>query len=232
MTNASVVRFSRIQRTEHAAVMVLFVALSITGLPQKFFDHGWAQALLIWLGGVDSARWLHRASGCLFAALVAGHLIRVITGVARGRMTLTLVPNRQDFRDAVAMLRYYLGVADRAPAFDRFDYRQKFEYWGLVMGAAIVVGTGFVLLYPAAVTWLLPGEVIPAAMVAHSNEGLLAFLVVIVWHVYNAHVNPDVFPFDSSIFTGRITRDRMRHEHALEYDRLLREERERTAKTA
>jgi hypothetical protein len=74
------------------------------------------------------------------------------------------------------------------------------------------------------VTRFLPGQVIPAAQVAHSYEGLMAFLVVIVWHIYNAHLNPDVFPFDTTIFTGRISRERMRHEHALEYERLLREE--------
>ena len=56
--------------------------------------------------------------------------------------------------------------------------------------------------------------------------------MVIVWHVYNAHLNPDVFPFDTSIFTGRISRERMRHEHALEYERMVREEQARAAKIA
>jgi hypothetical protein len=29
-----------------------------------------------------------------------------------------------------------------------------------------------------------------------------------------------VFPFDPSIFTGKVTRERMAHEHPLEYARL------------
>ena len=115
---------------------------------------------------------------------------------------------------------YYFGAADRPAKFDRFDYRQKFEYWGLLLGSSIVVGTGLVLLFPILTARFLPGEVIPAAYLAHSQEGLMAFLVVIVWHIYNAHLSPDVFPFDTSIFTGRISEERMRHEHPLEFERI------------
>jgi formate dehydrogenase gamma subunit len=227
MKDDSVVRFTRVQRAEHVAVMLLFAVLSVTGLPQKFFDHRWAQALMGWLGGVDVARWFHRVAGVMFAVLVVAHLSRLIWQVAFGGSHLSMVPNRQDFRDAIITLRYYLGASDHQARFDRFDYRQKFEYWGLVMGAAVVVSTGIVLLYPLALTRFLPGELVPAAQVAHSNEGLLAFLVVIIWHIYNAHLNPDVFPFDKSIFTGRISRERMRHEHPLEFERLTKAERER-----
>jgi hypothetical protein len=48
----------------------------------------------------------------------------------------------------------------------------------------------------------------------------MAFLVVITWHIYNAHLNPDVFPFDFTIFTGKISRHRMETEHPLELARL------------
>lgn len=219
MSQEPYVRFTPVQRVEHASMMTLFSVLALTGLPQKFYDHPWAQTLTGWLGGVDSARTIHRGAGLLFAALVVVHVARLIVELSLGRMPLTMVPTRQDFRDAIQTLRYYFGVTDRQARFDRFDYRQKFEYWGLLLGAGVVVGTGLVLLYPMVAARWLPGEVIPAAQVAHSSEGLMAFLVVIVWHVYNAHLNPDVFPFDTSIFTGRISAERMHHEHPIEYER-------------
>ena len=55
--------------------------------------------------------------------------------------------------------------------------------------------------------------------VAHSNEGFMAFLVVIVWHIWNAHLAPEVFPFDRSIFTGQVSMEKMHHEHPLELER-------------
>jgi hypothetical protein len=52
----------------------------------------------------------------------------------------------------------------------------------------------------------------------------MAFLVVIVWHIYNVVFAPEVFPGSKTIFTGKIPRERMRHEHPLEYARMFPEE--------
>ncbi len=213
-------RFSRWQRLQHFAVMLLFTLLCVTGLPQRFFDAGWAQWMLSLFGGVDRARWIHRACGLSFTGLMAVHFAVEVVALIRGKGSLSLVPTRQDFTDAIVTIRYYLGMSDRQAQFGRFDYRQKFEYWGLVLGSLVVVSTGLVLLYPVELTQWLPGAVVPIASVAHSNEGLLAFLTILTWHIYNAHLSPDVFPFDTSIFTGRISVERMHHEHPRELERL------------
>ena len=213
-------RFTLRQIVEHLFVMVLFLLLAVTGLPQKFSEAGWARWIIQALGGIDLARWLHRVCGILFTVLVSAHLLTELFRVVSGRVRLSMVPVRKDFRDAVVMLRYYLGLSEERAQFDRFDYRQKFEYWGLVLGSVVMIATGFILYYPISVTRFLPGEVIPAAKMAHSNEGLLAFLVVITWHIFNAHLSPEVFPFDVSIFTGKISRERMEKEHPLEYARM------------
>jgi formate dehydrogenase gamma subunit len=215
-----VIRFTPKQRIEHVSVMTLFLVLALTGLPQKFFEASWAQGIISLLGGIDRVRWIHRLAGILFTLFTAAHLGVISALVVTGRAAMSLVPNRQDFLDAIQQISYYLGMSDAPAKFDKFDYKQKFEYWGLVLGAVIVISTGLVLLFPILATRFLPGEIVPAAKLAHGNEGLMAFLVVIVWHIYNAHLNPDVFPFDTTIFTGKISTERLHHEHELEYERL------------
>jgi len=217
---AYVVRFSKQQRTEHLLVMSTFLVLAVTGFPQKFFEAGWSQAVVNGIGGLDRVRWRHRAAGVLFSVLAGFHIASAIFSVLLGKASFALIPNKKDFGDAITTLRYYLGLSNDQARFDRYDYRQKFEYWGLVLGGLLMVATGYVLLEPILVTKFFPGEVIPAAKVAHSNEGLMAFLVVITWHIYNAHLNPDVFPFDTAIFTGKVSHHRMEHEHPLELERL------------
>jgi cytochrome b subunit of formate dehydrogenase len=215
------VRFSPSQRAQHATAMVLFILLCVTGLPQKYFEAGWAAPLFALLGGVDSARWLHRAAGLAFSAMLVVHVGGLLLGLARGTTPVSMAPHRKDVTDALTTLRYYSGLGNEQARFDRFDYKQKFEYWGMILGSLVVVVTGLILLYPIEITQWLPGALIPIAVVAHSNEGLLAFLTIITWHIFNACLTPEVFPIDTTIFTGRISEERMRHEHPLEYERLV-----------
>jgi formate dehydrogenase gamma subunit len=215
-----IVRFSVHQRVEHFITMVVFATLCLTGLPQKFYQADWGSALVRFFGGIDSTRWIHRWAGIVLAVSTVVHFATAIAGMLSKKIGFSMVPTRKDFEDAVQQLKYYLGMTDQHPQYDRFTYKEKFEYWGLVVGNVIMVLTGFMLFYPVQAATIIPGEFIPAAKVAHSNEGLMAFLVITVWHIFNAHLNPDVFPFDASIFTGKVARERYLHEHPLELARL------------
>jgi formate dehydrogenase subunit gamma len=220
MSTSYVVRFSTQQRVEHFITMVVFALLCLTGLPQKFHEAGWAHALVDFFGGIDRTRWLHRLCGVVLAISTVVHFINASLLMLSKRVGFTMVPTRQDFEDAILQLRFYLGMTNQYPHYDRYDYKQKFEYWGLVFGNVIMVVTGLILYFPVLFAAAFPGQIIPAAKVAHSNEGLMAFFVITIWHIFNAHLQPDVFPFDASIFTGKISRERMLHEHPAELARL------------
>ena len=219
-----VVRFTVRERVEHVLVLLLFFALVLTGFPQKFHEVAVSKAIVHALGGIAQVRYFHRVAGVLFAGFTVAHLASVLLAVVTGRSSLAMVPRPKDFRDAVVTLRYYLGISTEQAQFDRFDYKEKFEYWGILFGGLIMITTGFALLFPIEATRFLPGQIIPAAKVAHGNEGLMAFLVVVVWHIYNVVFAPEVFPGSKTIFTGKIPRERMRHEHPLEYARMFPEE--------
>ncbi|HYQ80843.1 MAG TPA: cytochrome b/b6 domain-containing protein [Anaeromyxobacteraceae bacterium] len=215
-----ILRFSLKQRIEHIVTMVTFVGLCITGLPQKFYTSGWAQTMVGLFGGIDATRWIHRFFGVTLAISVVVHLAFAMAAVASKKVRFSIAITQQDFKDAIVQLRYYLGLTEEHPHYDRYDYKQKWEYWSLMVGNVIMIMSGFILFYPTVAARLMPGQFIPAAKVAHSNEGLLAFLVITIWHIFNAHLHPDVFPFDTSMFTGKISRERMEHEHPLELARL------------
>lgn len=214
------VRFTLKQRIEHVVTMVTFAGLCVTGLPQKFYVSGWAQWLVGAFGGIDATRWIHRFFGVTLAISVVVHLAFALGAVASRKVRFSIAITQQDFKDAIVQLRYYLGLSEEHPRYDRYDYKQKWEYWSLMVGNVIMILSGLILFFPTVAAQLMPGQFIPAAKVAHSNEGLLAFLVITIWHIFNAHLHPDVFPFDTSIFTGKITQERMEHEHPLELARL------------
>ena len=220
-TGEYVVRFKFWGRFQHAAVILLFGLLLVTGMPQKWSSMDASRWIIGHLGGIFVVRWIHRAAGVAFAGLLVAHLTTVIAGVVTRRMKPSMLLSRRDFSDAIDNLRYYAGYSETPPKFGRFDYRQKFEYWGLIFGGFIMVATGFILYFPIVISRVLPAELIPAAKVMHSYEALFAMLIVIVWHMAGAHLSPESFPMDTSIFTGKVRKDKLRREHALEYEDLF-----------
>lgn len=213
------VRFSLIQRIQHIVLLVSFTGLVLTGVPQKFLTTGWAQTMILAMGGIELTRVIHRGFAIVFAAGAVYHLVGVLVSVARGRFSPSMIPGKKDVVDAITYFRYCFGLESRRPLFDRFDYRQKWEYWGVFLGGVLMISTGLVMMYPAAITRVLPGGLVLAARELHGGEALLAFLVIVTWHLYSAHVNPDRFPGDNTIFTGRMSKERMIEEHPLEYSR-------------
>ncbi len=216
-------RFSTFRILEHQGALFTFTILVVTGLSQRFHDSSMAGWIIMNLGGIDNTRLIHRFTGLCFAALTILHILVGSYGVMFRKWAPSMVINLKDFTDAVDNIKYYIGMTDRPARCDRYDYKQKFEYWGVIVGGLLMIATGFTLWFPTKVFGLipiLPGQIIPAAKALHSNEAMLAFLVIVIWHIYNSVFSPEVFPLDTSIFTGKISEERMVHEHPLEYERL------------
>lgn len=215
------IRFTLSQRIEHAIQIVSFTTLVLTGIAQKYNTHVAAEWLIHLFGGIEMTRTIHRVMGIVLIVESIVHIAIIGWAFLKGRREFRMLPNFQDVRDAIQMVLYFVGLRKHRARFDRYDFRQKAEYWSLVWGTVVMVATGLMMWFPVETTAFLPGELIPAARAAHSGEGLLAFLAILIWHMYSAHLAPEVFPFDTTIFTGKISEDRMIHEHPLEYERLM-----------
>src|SRR3970282_1795623 len=209
------------QRLEHWLLAFCFLGLVATGLPQKFNGADASVWIINALGGIDNARFLHRVFACAFVAESLIHVAEIGLTIARRRFRPSMVITLQDFREAFNMLRYSVGLIPERPQFDRYDYRQKFEYWGIVFGAVIMIATGLVLWFPTYATQVLPGQLVPAAKEMHSGEALLALLVIVIWHFYDVVLSPSVFPLDTAMITGAISRERLHEEHPREQARLV-----------
>ena len=79
----TVERFSVWARTQHAAIIILFAVLLITGLPQKWPFFETSQWLIDAMGGIFVTRWIHRITGVVFTLLTVVHLQRLFNKGAR-----------------------------------------------------------------------------------------------------------------------------------------------------
>ncbi|MCB0047720.1 MAG: cytochrome b/b6 domain-containing protein [Caldilineaceae bacterium] len=209
-------RFDRIQRLEHAALLISFTVLSVTGLPQKYPDSWWGKGMLAAMGGIEMTRVIHHSAAVLLIAASIFHLLALGYRLWVQRAPATMMPGWRDVQDAIATLSYDFGKRKLPPLMGHYNFGEKIEYWAVIWGTVIMVLTGFVLWNPILVTKYLPGQFVPASKAAHGGEALLAVLSIITWHFYNVHLKH----FNRSIFTGRISGELMEEEHGRELEEI------------
>jgi hypothetical protein len=68
---------------------------------------------------------------------------------------------------------------------------------------------------------VLPGWVFNVATLVHGEEAILAAVFLFTVHFFNNHFRPDKFPLDIVMFTGAVSLEEFKREHAAEYKRLV-----------
>jgi formate dehydrogenase gamma subunit len=219
--HALYLRMTVSERLQHAALLVSFVVLVTTGFALKFPDAWWVAPVRRVFPTVFEIRSLaHRIAGVVMVLAAMVH-VAYLAATPRGRaLWRDLLPVRQDVRDAVAMLRYNLGISTTRPQFGRFSYIEKSEYWALVWGTVIMGATGFILWFENTFVGLLTKLGWDVAQTVHYYEAWLATLAIIVWHLYFVIFNPDVYPMNLAWLDGNLTEAEMREEHPAELRRL------------
>jgi len=217
-------RFGLFERTLHFMIIVSFLTLAMTGLPLKFSYTEWAKTLAGFLGGFQTAGYVHRLMGVVTFAYFALHLGSLFRRVLRGEQGLftgpnSMVPQLKDLDDLIGTIKWFLGAGPR-PKYDRFTYWEKFDYWAVFWGVGMIGVSGVVLWFPTVAAKLLPGWAFNIAMIIHSDEAILATGFIFAIHFFNSHLRPEKFPMDFVIFTGRVHVDELKHERPLEYERV------------
>jgi cytochrome b subunit of formate dehydrogenase len=221
-------RFTLSQRYLHAVLFTSFLVLAATGLMMRFSGSIWAIRFAKLVDGFGTILFFHK-----FFALVLSlaFIIHVREIVARGVFkrekgifwgATSMVANWKDVKDLFGHMRWFLGLGPK-PKFERYAYWEKFDYWAVFWGMVVIGFSGYAMWFAPFFARFLPGWALNAALVIHSEEGLLAILFIFSIHFVNTHLRPDSFPMDMVIFTGRESEEEFKHRRPDEYKRMIAE---------
>jgi cytochrome b subunit of formate dehydrogenase len=219
-------RFTPGQRMLHGILFSTFLGLALTGLTLRFSYSGWASGFAHAVGGFGAILFFHKAFGVLLTAAFLIHVGNVLRlafikrkiGILWGPESL--VPQPRDFIDMFAHFRWFFGLGPK-PKFDRFAYWEKFDYWAVFWGMAVIGLSGYSMWFAPFVARFVPGSWFNVALLLHGDEALLAVWFIFTIHFFNTHLRPGSFPMDTVIFTGRQSEKELAEKHAAEYERLV-----------
>lgn len=234
-------RFTPFERFLHILVITSFLTLVLTGMPLKFYYTDWAKVVFKLIGGLDVARFLHRVGALVTFTYFGLHLLSLAIRAWRRRDLVrdpetgkfdrqrlwkvlfspdSLIPSFNDFRELAAHVRWFFGRGEK-PQFDRWTYWERFDYFAVFWGVAIIGTSGLIMWFPEFFTKFVSGWFVNVALIVHSDEALLAAGFIFTIHFFNTHFRLEKFPLDTVIFSGRISKSELMHERRKWYDRLV-----------
>jgi len=211
------IRLNLSERVQHLIFVICFIILVITGFMTKI-----PKDMLVWLGGAGKTVFyyrsvLHRTAGVIMILTSVYHIYYLIFKPAGRRWLFDMMPRIKDITDMISNVRYYLGLEDRPPEFDRFCYKHKLEYCALFAGTTLMSVTG-VLMWTEN-RW--SKFAIDISTLIHGMEAILACLAIMVWHLYEVHLRPHKFPIDHMWLTGVIDEEEMEEEYPIHYKKIM-----------
>jgi cytochrome b subunit of formate dehydrogenase len=246
-------RMNLAERIQHWLLISTFFLLITTGLPLFFYDFKLFQWLLpsgraFYVRGI-----IHRVAAVVMIVNIVGHGFYTLF-TRRGRNNLReMLPRLKDVRDAFELFWHNIGITrflnrrgifakffksnpywlfESSPRYGRYNFIEKFEYWALGWGSLVMIASGFFMWQVEISLRFFPLWFHDIFIIVHGYEAILAFLSVIVWHMYNVHLNPEVFPMSKVWLNGKITGKELRLLHPLEYEKIEAERRRELAEEA
>ena len=216
-------RFEPFLRFTHLLIIISFLSLAVTGMTIKFADVSIFQNLSKFLGGYQVTGFVHRV-GAIITFIYFGMHIYYLHKKRKEKSAKYLFTgdnsmmfNKRDLTEFIGTMKWFLGKGPR-PEYGRWTYWEKFDYFAVFWGIAVIGISGLVLWFPEFFTFLgLPGWFINVATIIHSDEALLAVGFIFTVHFFNTHFRPDKFPIDLTIFTGSLTVEELKEDRPRQY---------------
>jgi cytochrome b subunit of formate dehydrogenase len=217
LRRTTVVRFGAAARVQHIVLIVSFTVLIVTGIPVLVAGAGGVA-----MQGLFTLRTLlHHIAGVALIGLGVYHTIWISFTEEGRREFGAILPKMEDAKSLVHFLKYQFGKTGTPPPFDKYDPFEKFEYLAVVWGSVIMVVTGLMMWFFEVTLQILPKWSYDLARLVHGYEAILAFLAVILGHLYNVHLKPGVWPMNRVWLDGKMTAMELKQHHPKEYDRWL-----------
>ena len=220
------------QRQQHVLLMVSFAGLALTGIPMKYMHVPWMHTLYEMLGGIELATVIHRVCAVVMGFVFLFHFLYIaccyveyylkplqkagkltLLNVLKSILVLPMVPNLEDLRNIWKSMLYRLYLTNERPSASRFNFKEKFGYLAVFWGVPVIGLSGVVLWGQDFFTQFLPGNTLNFCLIAHSDEALLATIVIFLWHLYNTHLKLEHLPMGMSWLTGTKKEDEISGEH-------------------
>lgn len=236
-------RFSVAQRVQHVILFTTVILLCLTGFPLRYSEKAWAEPIYNLFGGIEVAPWIHRFTGLILLGLFVfhtGYWIYVfyqnrVAKLARERkltlwnltkefFSMEMIPNKKDVIDFIDMAKYLLYYTNQRPRYGRMSWKEKFDYFAPYWGIPILGPAGVALWFRDELTQFVPGIVLNAFYIMHTDEALLAILFLFFVHWYNVHYSPEKFPMATVFLTGYLSEEEMVLEHYHEYVEVMKSE--------
>ena len=212
-----IVRFNIFDRLFHVSIMVTFLIQAVTGMGRLLYTTRWGKFVVNLFGGYEGATTVHNTVGIL---MIVGFVVHIAYILAKLEWKSwpkslfdedSLLPRPADAVHLGQKIRWFFGLGP-PPAFDRWTYWEKFDYWAVFWGMPLLAITGLPLMYPLAASRVMPGWVLNVLVLLHRAEALLAMLYIFIIHFTIGHLRWGMFPMNECMFSGSVELEKEQEE--------------------
>jgi formate dehydrogenase gamma subunit len=208
-----ILRFSVNERIQHLLLIVSFTMLFVSGFALKYSSTEAGSFIITMVGGMENRNFVHRVGALLLIFTAFYHLFYILFSQRGKEQFKEILPNGKDFSD----------LFKKNVKSGKYRAGQKMQYLLVALGAVtMIISGGFLWFHDFTLSTLGTGF-FNLIDLFHSQESLMILLVVVLWHIYDVHFR-DAFPMDWSWINGEISIERLKKNHPLEYEKLLKEE--------